>query len=118
MRNNTKTKQIKICTWNVCLGILHKIHLVKKFVLENSIDILCVQEAEVKTEDNMELIRIHGYSLEIEKTSEMFTRRSLMYVKDGINYQRLSTNEKENAHIICVRLFSCNLNLASIYRTW
>ena len=118
MRNNTKTKQIKICTWNVCLGILHKIHLVKEFVLENNIDILCIQEAEVKTEDNMELFRIHGYSLEIEKTSEVYTKRSVMYIKDGINYQRLTANEKENAHVICIRLFGCNLNLASIYQTY
>ena len=49
----------------------------KKFVLENDINILCIQEAEVKANDNKELIRIQGFSMEVEKTSENFTKRSV-----------------------------------------
>ena len=101
MKKNIVLKQIKIYTWNVCLGILHKIHLVKKSVSENDIDILCIQEAEVKANDNEELILIQGFSMEVEKTSENFTKRSVMNIKDGINYKRLSNNEKECTCEMC-----------------
>ena len=107
-----------MCTWNVCLGILHKIHLIKRFLIENDINILCVQEAELKEGDNISLINIQGYSLEVEKTSAIFKKRSLIYIKDNIRYQRSSDNERENTHIICIKLVDNNLKLASMYRTY
>jgi len=116
--NNFRTKQIKICTWNVCLGIFHKMHFVKTAIKENEIDILCIQEAEVKVEDNVNLLQIQGFSLEIEKTSSTFSRRTIMYIKDSVSYERLSHLEKEDAHIICVKLLKYNISLASVYRTY
>jgi exonuclease III len=110
--NNFRTKQIKICTWNVCLGIFHKMHFVKTAIKENEIDILCIQEAEVKVEDNVNLLQIQGFSLEIEKTSSTFSRRTIMYIKDSVSYERLSHLEKEDAHIICVKLLKYNISLA------
>ena len=117
MNTNIKTKQIKICTWNVCLKILHKIHLLKMFVVQNEIDILCIQEAEVKPDDNIELINIRGFSLEIEKASIQYSRRTLVYVKDSIKYQRKALCQKEDAHIICIILLDNNVGLASTYKT-
>ena len=115
---NTKLKQIKICTWNICLGILHKMYLVKKFIEENDIDILCIQEAEMKAEDNMDLIHIPGFNLELENTSENFKIRTLTYIREGIVYERMNQFEKENAHVICIKLVKENINLASLYRTY
>jgi len=115
---NTKLKQIKICTWNICLGILHKMYLVKKFIKENDIDILCIQEAELKAEDNMDLIHIPGFNLETENTSENFKIRTLTYIREGIVYERMNQFEKENAHVICIKLVKENINLASLYRTY
>jgi exonuclease III len=116
--NNIKTKQIKICTWNVCLGIFHKLQFVKTAIEENDIDILCIQEAEVKVEDNVNLLQIQGFSLEIEKTSTTFSRRTIMYIKNHISYERMSHLEKEDAHVICVKLQKYNICLASVYRTY
>ena len=118
MKNNNNTKQIKICTWNICLGILHKMYLVKTFILEHNIDILCIQEAEVKMEDNIDLIHIQGFSLEIEKTSGNFSRRSLLYIREEITYERMVRLEREDAHVICIKLLHNNIGVASMYRTY
>ena len=39
---------IKIATLNLCLGLKNKKLLVKKLLEENDIDILCMQETEVR----------------------------------------------------------------------
>jgi len=118
MNKNTETKQIKICTWNVCLGILHKIQLIKEFVLEKEIDVLCIQEAEIKMDDDISLLGIQGFSLELEKTSQMYSRRTLIYIRESMNYERMSQFEKEDAHVICIKIPAENMCLASIYRTY
>ncbi len=118
MKKNTKLKQIKICTWNICLGILHKMYLVKRFIKENDIDILCIQEAEIKAEDNVDLIHIPGFNLEMENTSENFKIRTITYIREGIVYERMNQFEKENAHVICIKLVHENVGLASLYRTY
>ncbi len=41
-----------------------------------------------------------------------------MYIKDHISYERMSHLEKEDAHVICVKLQKYNICLASIYQTY
>ena len=54
--------------------------------MQNEIDILCIQEAEVKPDDNIELIKIIGFGLEIKTTSMQHSIRTLVYIKDNIKY--------------------------------
>ena len=46
------TKNLKICTWNVCLGAKYKKHHIKNLLEEHAIDILCIQEVEIKHDDD------------------------------------------------------------------
>ena len=40
--------QIKIASWNLCLGLANKKDYVASMIKENKIDICCVQEIDIK----------------------------------------------------------------------
>ena len=64
-------EHIKIATWNLCLGLFHKKDYVKATLHKYNIDILNLQEAEIKEGLNEKILNIPGYSLETEKSSSM-----------------------------------------------
>jgi len=113
-------QNLKLCTWNVCLGAKYKKHYIKSLLEEHSIDILCIQEAEIKHDDDASLLDIQGYTVEIEKENQMEKRRTMLYVKNTIKYSRQIQTEKPGAHIILLRIECVNkvVCLASIYRTY
>ena len=39
---------MKIASWNVCLGLTTKKDIVSKQIVDNKIDICCIQEAEIQ----------------------------------------------------------------------
>jgi hypothetical protein len=45
------THNLKVCTWNVCLGAKYKKHHIAGLLGEHNIDVLCIQEAEIKPND-------------------------------------------------------------------
>ena len=63
LMSNTK---IKIATLNLCLGIRNKKDEVKRLILENQIDILCMQETEIPSNYPVELLTLSGYNYENE----------------------------------------------------
>ena len=111
-------KSIKICTWNVCLGAKSKIQLIKEQLMKEKIDILCIQEAEVKQDDDESDFAISGYAMEFEKARDV--KRTIIYVSEAIEYKRLHNKEVEDSHIIVLEVSgnSNTLTLASIYRTF
>ena len=54
---------IKIATLNLCLGLPNKKNDVKKLIVENNIDILCMQETEIDPNINTPKIVKLGYVL-------------------------------------------------------
>ncbi len=60
-------QNLKVCTLNVCLRAKYKKHHIKRLLEENSIDVLCVQEADIKHDDDVSLLDIQGYPVELEK---------------------------------------------------
>ena len=111
-----KTTQLRICTWNVCLGARTKLPTIKTLLHEYDIDILCIQEADIKPEEDVSDYRVSGYELETEKTTTQFKIRSLVYIKTEINYKRLEDDESENSHIILVKVK--DVTIAAMYRTY
>jgi endonuclease/exonuclease/phosphatase family metal-dependent hydrolase len=111
---------LKICTWNVCLGAKFKKHHIISLLEEHSIDILCIQEAEIKYDDDTSLLDIQGYSVEIEKGIQNEKRRTMLYVKNSVKYVRQIQTEKSGAHIMLLKIECDNKSvcLASIYRTY
>jgi exonuclease III len=65
----SRNKSLKVCTWNVCLGINYKLRQVEEIMRNNEIDIICLQEVELAQEDDLSLLEINGYRMEIERSS-------------------------------------------------
>ena len=73
---------VKIATINLCLGLKNKKDLVKTALLENKIDILCMQETEIPPDFDEELIRIPGFVLELEVNA--VKKRVCMYLNSDL----------------------------------
>ena len=61
MSDNTK-----IATLNLCLGLKNKKEEIERIIKENKLDILCVQETEVKVGYPIELLAFKGFKYENE----------------------------------------------------
>ena len=91
---------LKIATLNLCLGLKFKKDLVKNILVENDIDILSMQETEIESNFDCELLKIPGYALEYEKND--FKRRVGIYIRENIRYERLDNVEGLNTHMIVI----------------
>ena len=108
---------IKIATLNLCLGLPNKKNDVKKLIVENNIDILCMQETEIDPNMNIEPLGFPGYSIEAESSDTKI--RTAIYIKNGVNYTRRKDLEIKNFHVVIVDLNTTNkLRLINIYRTF
>ena len=57
------SNQPKIATWNLCLGLLDKIDYVKNCPYYHRIDVLNLQETELRPDVPSKTLHIPGYSL-------------------------------------------------------
>ena len=55
---------VKIATWNICLGLKSKKEYVKSKIIEEKIDICCIQESEIPKDFPGDILSFKGYSLE------------------------------------------------------
>ena len=69
-------------------------------------------------DEDLDFYRMEGYTLEIENVTQLFKRRTLMYLSNNIIYKRESNVEGEDNHIIVVRLVKQEILIASLYRTY
>ena len=60
------TDSINIGTWNLCLGLTNKKDYIKRKLIENQLDILCVQECEVPVNIDETTLTFAGYNIELE----------------------------------------------------
>ena len=93
---------IKIATLNLCLGLKNKKDTVKKLILENDIDILCLQETELEPDFPTKLLTFRGYGYESE--NNVHKLRCGMFVSDKISYVRRNDLEIANYHVIMIDL--------------
>ena len=63
----------------------------------NEIDIICLQEVELAQEDDLSLLEINGYTMEIERSSGK--RRSMIYIRNTIQYEQHHAKEQENSPV-------------------
>lgn len=114
----SKERTLKVCTWNVCLGIKYKLRRVEEILKKNDIDVICIQESEITSHDDLSIIQIEGYVVELEKSCEKI--RSLMYIKNNISYERHEQMEKQDGHVILISIKNKLkvIQLASVYRTY
>ena len=82
----SKLESLRVYTWNVCLGVRYKLRQVEEVMRKNEIDIMCIQETEITDHEDHSQIEINGYTSEIEKS--IGKRRSMIYIKNTIQYER------------------------------
>ena len=56
--NNKLKMEIKIATLNLCLGLQNKKNLIKETILNEKINILCMQETEINKNLDHNLLKI------------------------------------------------------------
>ena len=57
---------ITIASWNVCLGLTQKKLEISRKIVEEKIDICCLQETEIKSELKDNELTFSGYCIETE----------------------------------------------------
>ena len=89
---------IKIGSLNLCLGLPNKKDLVKKLILDNEIDILCLQETELDVNLDHGLMSFKNYNYE----SEINDTRSRVgtLISSGLDYIRRRDLEGINVNVI------------------
>ena len=96
------TKNLKIATLNLCLGLKNKKDLIKDILNSKDLDIMLMQETEIEADFDCELLRIPGFILEMENNNHK--KRVGIYIKSNINYKRLSILEGENNHLVVIEV--------------
>ncbi len=83
MMTEEQKRNLRLCTWNVCLGAKCKLSIIRELLNENNIDILCVQEAEIKSDENLDDYQIMNYCLEAETVTASYKMRTIMYIRSN-----------------------------------
>jgi len=103
-------KPIRIGSWNVCLGMFHKINLIKHHINRDNLDILLINEAEINVNHDHRLLSIKGYDL-ITPNGRQSTRIAA-YVKSNLSYTVNNSDNKNDSISITID----ELKILGIYR--
>ena len=109
---------LKIATLNLCLGLKNKKDLIKDILFTNDLDIILLQETEIDSDFDCELLRIPGYILELEDNA--LKKRVGIYLKNNLNYIRHRSLEGTNSHLIIIDVKSGRVakRIINIYRSF
>ena len=106
-------KNIRIASWNICLGVSNKLNHIENVLNQENIDVLFIQECEIQNQTNKKFYDIKGYILVICGTIISGKARTCCYIKNNINFTH--NNEDENAvEIISLKIE--NLTINGLYR--
>ena len=108
---------LKIGTWNLCLGLPNKKDIVKNYIKTEAIDVCCLQETEIPKDYPRALLSFSDYKIEIEGNQQK--KRTAIYINDKIKYERREDLEGINSHIIVIDILgNKHYRIISIYRTF
>ena len=112
MENN-----LKIGTWNLCLGLANKKDTVTDYLKANGISICCLQETEIPANYPENILNYNDYVLELESSASK--KRAGIYLEKNIVYKRRGDLEKNNCHIVIVDV-TCTepVRIINIYRSF
>ena len=83
---------------NLCLGLRSKKETVKKLIVDNKIDILCLQENEIPVNYTINLLTFKGYAFENEKNDVKY--RCGIYISNNLSHVRRCNLRVPNMHIM------------------
>jgi endonuclease/exonuclease/phosphatase family metal-dependent hydrolase len=109
--------EIKLGSLNLCLGLANKKDLVKQIILDEKIDIMCVQETELSSNLDHSLLSFPGYIYESEKSN--IKARVGLFIRSGLKYVRRLDLEEVDCHVMIVDISSKNdLRIINLYRSF
>ena len=89
-----------IGTLNLCLGLKNKKESIKKIIIDNEIDICCLQETEIESNFPMDLLSFKGYNYEGETNNHK--SRCGIYISNAKSYTRREDLEGNNSHLVII----------------
>ena len=89
---------VKIATLNLCLGLKNKRLEVERLMINNNVDIMCLQEVEIEKDYDFNALNLNW--LEVENNS--VKARVGMFISNNVNYKRMHQLEGINSHIIII----------------
>ena len=111
---------IKIATLNLCLGLIAKKDIIKKLILDERIDILCIQETEITDNLDTRLLSFKGYQFKCEINANR--ARVGVYINSALKYVRKYDLEGNGAHLVIFdvtdTLQKKNLRVKNLYRSF
>ena len=119
---NQHGNNLKIATWNLCLGLANKKDIVTEYLKTSDISVCCLQETEVSNNFPTNILNCNNYTLELECSDEK--QRTGIYVKNTVqckivlfnfNLTDITTNQKGMSPCRMIQLgvllvFSLTLN--------
>jgi len=105
---------IHIGSWNCCLGLVNKVDIVQSILKDYKLDVLFIQEAEIRQNTPINLLNTNGYNLELSPTYGQQNSRSCCYIKSNLKYKRVKSKEKNSVEVIIIEAF--NTHIIGIYR--
>ena len=111
------TTKCNVATWNLCLGIQNKKNIVKETIINNKIDICCMQEVEIPPDFPTEILSFPGYSIEVE--SNDVKSRVAIYVSDKLKFERRKDLEGINSNLMVIDILQDkHIRIVNLYRAF
>jgi len=101
---------LKIATWNICLGMFHKIQIIKNIIYSENLDLLLLNETELTENHDQQFLKITGYDLITPMNRT--TTRIAGYIKSNLDYEICQSNQR--LETISVKI--SNLKILGVYR--
>jgi exonuclease III len=109
------SNNLKMATWNLCLGVSNKRDYIRNTLIETRIDILNMQETELHEKTDPTQLSIKRYKLALKKS--MMKIRVGMYISNNVKYRRGVDLEMQDGHMIIIDLkLKPEVRLINIYR--
>ena len=105
---------LKVASWNCTLGLINKIDVVETILNVNKIDVLFLQETEIKQTTPINQLKIPKYNLELSPTYGQKNSRTCCYINSKLGYNRLSNVENKKVELIIIE--SMNNIMCGYYR--
>ena len=111
------THQLKVASWNVCLGLTNKKDFIIHEIRKEQIDICCLQECEVSCTLDENTLSFRDYSIELEENT--YKKRTGIYINNRVSYNRRKDLESQNCNIVIIDISEDrDYRIINVYRSF
>ena len=107
-------QSLTTASWNLCNGLVNKVQFVRDLLMEEDLDVLFLQETELKADVNLTLLQVCGYNIEMAYSHE--TVWIVAYIKTSVVYKREREANGMNVILLDLDKKYAVTQLAGIYR--